>query len=105
LLMQRLSTSKNVIWFVIGSVVVFSLYCCCTCIHRWSSLVPVDLTFSYLIENYNLTLLIIDIPISVIVLLIFYSGLLVEVFFSNFIIQSQFTRYYILQCDPYFLDF
>jgi len=70
--MQRLSASRNVILFVIGSVVVFFLYCCCTCINRWSSLVPVGLTFSYLIENYNLTFLVIDIPISVIVLLIFY---------------------------------
>jgi len=71
-LMQCLSASRNAILFVIESIVVFFLYCCCTCINQRSSLVPVGLNFSYLIENYNLTFLVIDISISVIVLLIFY---------------------------------
>ena len=111
-LVQHLSTSKNtlspchwnhcrvlfllvrcvspvVIQFGVGMLFFFSFFS----------------LFSF--KNYNLTLLVVSISTLVLFIhLIFGFGPFIDVLFVfNFTIQSKFTKYYILKCGPYSLNF
>ena len=85
------SMSLVVVWFVVSEPFYFSFF------------------FFSSPDNYNLTFFFIGMLTSVFILLIynflslfFFCRIL---FVFSIIIQSQFTKYYILQFDPYYFDF
>jgi len=97
---------------VVENTVAF-FFCWCDMCQRWRDDLLLNcfffLFFLSFLENYSLTLFVIDISTLVLIFLIFLIfilGLFIEVLFVfNFIFQSQFIMYYFFQFDSYSFDF
>jgi hypothetical protein len=92
---------------VVESVAMSSCYWCEASCRWWLDLSPVGYSFfsSFSLLLWKLQLVGISTSVPNLLISHFYLGSFIGVFVFNFILDSQFTKYYILQFDPYSLNF